>query len=205
MRLTELLRKQAGGLKHEWHVAAAKARVQKLCGRDEAEGLSQARLAHEVEMFQRMRVAELVDEMAKELQERGGAEAGETVNLWRVSAMEKAVAGCSPLGIPRAGIAPEGHRFSDKEFEVLMAMWMGLPVGVRRACPTAQCRQQADIWGVHGGMTCAESRRGTPSEAQWRGATTSWPSNYGQRSGPGACQPCWSSRDGTGQRSGRVM
>ena len=43
MRLPELLRKQAGGLKHEWHVAAAKARVQKLCGRDEAEGLSQAR------------------------------------------------------------------------------------------------------------------------------------------------------------------
>ena len=102
----------------------------------------------------------MADEMAKELQERGGAEAGETVNLWRVSAMEKAVAGCSPLGIPRAGIATEGYRFSDKEFEVLMAMWMGLPVGVRRACPTAQCRQQADIWGVHGGMTCGGASEG---------------------------------------------
>ena len=50
MRLPELLRKQAGGLKHEGHVAAAEARVQKLCGRDEAAGLSQARLAHEVEV-----------------------------------------------------------------------------------------------------------------------------------------------------------
>lgn len=140
MRLPELLRKQAGGLKHEWHVAAAEARVQKLCGRDEAAGLSQARLAHEVERFQRMRVAELVEETAKELQERGGAEQGDTVNMWCVSAMEKAAAGCSPLGIPRAGSAPEGYRFPDKEFEVLMAMWMGLPVGVRRPCPTAQCR-----------------------------------------------------------------
>ena len=160
MLLPELLRKQAGGLKHEWHVAAAEARVQKLCGRDEAAGLSQARLAHEVERFQRMRVAELVEETAKELQERGGAEQGDTVNMWCVSAMEKAAAGCSPLGIPRAGSAPEGYRFPDKEFEVLMAMWMGLPVGVRRPCPTAQCRQQADIWGVHGGMTCGGASEG---------------------------------------------
>ena len=114
MLLPELLRKQAGGLKHEWHVAAAEARVQKLCGRDEAAGLSQARLAHEVERFQRMRVAELVEETAKELQERGGAEQGDTVNMWCVSAMEKAAAGCSPLGIPRAGIAPEGYRFSTR-------------------------------------------------------------------------------------------
>jgi hypothetical protein len=129
VRLPELLRKQAGGLKHEWHVAAAEARVQKLCGRDEAAGLSQARLAHEVERFQRMRVAELVEETAKELQERGGAEQGDTVNMWCVSAMEKAAAGCSPLGIPRAGSAPEGYRFLDKEFEVLMAMWMGLIAG----------------------------------------------------------------------------
>ena len=43
---------------------------------------------------------------------------------------------------------------------MLMAMWMGLPVGVRRACPTAQCRQQADIWGVHGGMTCGGASEG---------------------------------------------
>ena len=64
------------------------------------------------------------------------------------------------MGIPRAGIAPEGYRFSDKEFEVLMAMWMGLPVGVRRPCPAAQCRQQADIWGVHGGMTCGGASEG---------------------------------------------
>ena len=61
--------------------------MQKLCGRDEAAGLSQARLAHEVERFQRMRVAELVEETAKELQERGGAEQGDTVNMWCVSAM----------------------------------------------------------------------------------------------------------------------
>jgi hypothetical protein len=107
-----------------------------------------------------MRVAELVEETAKELQERGGAEQGDTVNMWCVSAMEKAAAGCSPLGIPRAGSAPEGYRFPDKEFEVLMAMWMGLPVGVRRPCPTAQCRQQADIWGVHGGMTCGGASEG---------------------------------------------
>ena len=92
-------------------MAAAEARVQKLCGRDEAEGLSQARLAHEVEMFQRMSVAELVDDMAKELQERGGAEAGETVKLWRVSAMEKAVAGCSPLGIHGQGSRQRGIAF----------------------------------------------------------------------------------------------
>ena len=97
--------------------------MQKLCGRDEAAGLSQARLAHEVERFQRMRVAELVEETAKELQERGGAEQGDTVNMWCVSAMEKAAAGCSPLGIPRAGSAPEGYRCADKEFEVLICGW----------------------------------------------------------------------------------
>ena len=85
--------------------------MQKLCGRDEAAGLSQARLAHEVERFQRMRVAELVEETAKELQERGGAEQGDIVNMWCVSAMAKVAAGCSPLGIPRAGIAPEGIAF----------------------------------------------------------------------------------------------
>jgi hypothetical protein len=168
------------------------------------QGLSQARLAHEVEMFQRMSVAELVDDMAKELQERGGAEAGETVKLWRVSAMEKAVAGCSPLGIPRAGLAPEGYRFSDKEFEVLMAMWMGLPVGVRRACPTAQCRQQADIWGVHGGMTCGGASEGHAVRSAMARrhnelAKQLWSALRG------AYQPCWSSRDGMGQRSGRVM
>ncbi len=118
-------------------------------------------------MRQWMRVAEFCEETAKEMQERGGAEVGERVNVnwWR----ERHGKGGRPRAAALWAHRGRGSRqdcFLDKEFEVPVAMWMGLPV-VRRACPTPQCGQQLEIWGVHGGMTCGGASGATLSEARW--------------------------------------
>ena len=107
-----------------------------------------------------MRVAELVEETAEGVARAWWRRAG---RYRQFVVRERHGKGCRRLqsfGHPTGRDRARGYRFSDKEFEVLMAMWMGLPVGVRRACPTAQSRQQADIWGVHGGMTCGGASEG---------------------------------------------
>ena len=142
-------------------MAAVEERAQEAWGRDGGKAPTQARLAREVELVGRMRVDEMVDDMAEALQERGGAEASDTANRWRVGAMEKQAARFSPLEMSRSAVSPDGCRWTDEEFEALIALWMGVPVlPAPCPCPTAHCGQQLDVFGVHGAMACGGASEG---------------------------------------------
>ena len=76
-----------------------------------------------------MRADEAVDITAEELKRRGACT--DFATQWRVSAMEKQAAGFSPLALSRSAAAADGCRFSDEEFVLLLALWLG---GAGPAC-----------------------------------------------------------------------